>query len=81
MSANFIFRNFVLIFQMISDLSNELSSGALDYSSKTIDLLLTVCFPKDVSSFLSLELLNQFVFKLVDYIDDPEPILRNEVRD
>uniref|UniRef100_A0A915MMJ1 Uncharacterized protein n=3 Tax=Meloidogyne TaxID=189290 RepID=A0A915MMJ1_MELJA len=28
--------------QMISDLSNELSSGALDYASKTIDLLLNI---------------------------------------
>ncbi|CAK5085298.1 unnamed protein product [Meloidogyne enterolobii] len=65
--------------QMISDLSNELSSGALDYSSKTIDLLLNVCFPNNSNSIVSIDLLNQFVSKLINFIDDPDYILRKEI--
>jgi hypothetical protein len=66
--------NFLI--QIISGLSDELSSGALDFASKTIDQFLKILF-KDVQP--NSDILLIFVSKIIDHIDDPEPMLRKEV--
>lgn len=63
--------------EITSGLADEVSSGALDFASGSMDILLTVCF-SGVSEQEEVKRLSElFVSRLLEHLDDAEALVRN----
>uniref|UniRef100_A0A915D3U7 PI3K/PI4K catalytic domain-containing protein n=1 Tax=Ditylenchus dipsaci TaxID=166011 RepID=A0A915D3U7_9BILA len=61
--------------EITSGLADEVSSGALDFASKSMDMFLPICFSSSQSDEDPTE---EFLNRLFEHLDDPEALLRNE---
>jgi transformation/transcription domain-associated protein len=65
--------------EITSGLADEVSSGALDFASGSMDILLTVCFGSVGDKVEVKELSELFVSRLLEHLDDAEALVRNAV--
>lgn len=63
---------------MNAGLADEVSSGVLDFSAKSVDAFLPVCF-SSVDEAEMEQMIDVFMAYIVEHLDDSEALLRDEV--